>query len=362
MKRLDFRTLVVVLLAAALGCKGDPTADLRTGVSQLALNPDLMFIDQGTTKPFEVVARDQQLNPVAAEVTLTSLDQAVVTVAVDSSVPSADNAHHDFIVTAVSVGQTKIVATSGGVSDTATATVLPVAFSGALSSTAPKGGDTLKIASTTLLKFHTASVAVTFGAADTGVIVSKTPDTIKVLVPFGAAGPTTVDGISVTYVPGLVVALPTAQPVVQTGSRWAGDTAFTTAPTLALPTVTNQSLQYITPLPSVSNNALCAEGTGGGATGKCTIYKYTANGTDSLRFSVNWTPPTVATTGDFDIDIYSCNATGTAGCFEEGGGGATAVTPQFFTFKPTAGVHYLVIEQYTAGEDANMFVTITKRN
>ena len=58
MKRLDFRSVVVVLLAAAAGCKGDPTADLRTGVSSISLNPDLMYIDQGATKGLEAVARD----------------------------------------------------------------------------------------------------------------------------------------------------------------------------------------------------------------------------------------------------------------------------------------------------------------
>ena len=47
MKRLDFRSVVVVLLAAAAGCKGDPTADLRTGVSSVSMNPDVMFIDIG---------------------------------------------------------------------------------------------------------------------------------------------------------------------------------------------------------------------------------------------------------------------------------------------------------------------------
>ncbi|HEV2672119.1 MAG TPA: hypothetical protein VGU74_13575 [Gemmatimonadales bacterium] len=362
MKRLDFRSVVVVLLAAAAGCKGDPTADLRTGVSSLSLNPDLMYIDQGSSKALEVVPRDQQLNPIASEVTVTSADPAIVTVAIDSAVPSADGAHFDYIVTAVGPGQTKVIASTAGVSDSLTVTVLPTAFGGALSSTTPKGGDTLKIASTALLKFYTPLVGVKFGAADTGVILSKTTDTIKVLVPFGAAGPTTISGIAVTYVPGLVGALPTAQPVVQTGSVWAGDTSFATAPTIPLPTVTNQSFRYITPLPSVLNDALCAEGTASGATGKCTMYKYTANGTDSLTFSVNWTPATVGATDEFDIDIYSCDNTGTAGCFEEGGGGATAVTPQFFTFKPTAGVYYLVIEQYTGSEKPNMFVTITKRN
>ena len=63
-----------------------------------------------------------------------------------------------------------------------------------------------------------------------------------------------------------------------------------------------------------------------------------------------------------DIDIYSCDASGVAGCFEEGGAGGTTKTPEVFVFKAPAGVHYLVIEQYSVGEDANVIVTIKKLN
>ncbi len=96
MKRLDSCSVIVVLLAAAAGCKGDPTADLRTGVSSLALN---------------------------TEITVTSTDPAIATVKPDSTVPSADGAHFNFIVTAIAPGQTKLVATASGVSDTASVTV-----------------------------------------------------------------------------------------------------------------------------------------------------------------------------------------------------------------------------------------------
>jgi hypothetical protein len=365
MKRLDFRTVVVVLLAAAAGCKGDPTADLRGGASQLGLNPDLMFIDSADTKPFAVTIRDQQLNPVAGRVEVTSSAPSIMTVEQDTAAGSADSANYNFLVNGISPGAAKLIVTSGGLADTATVSVLPVVFLGALSSTTLEGGDTLTIASTSLLKFDTATVAVTFEGGGPGVVVSKTPDTIKVLVPFGTAGPATIDGIDVTYVPGLVITRATEQAITQTGDLWAGDTAYTTAPTLPLPTVTGQAFQYLTMLPTIDNDAHCGEGTGGGATGKCTIFKYVANGTDSLRFSVNWTPPTDAASGDADIDIYSCTSAGVAGCFEggaAGAAGATGKTPEVFTIKPSAGTHYLVIEQFTSGEDPNVFITITKKN
>ncbi|MFN2571093.1 MAG: hypothetical protein ABR537_05700 [Gemmatimonadales bacterium] len=365
MTRLDFRTVVAVVFLAATGCKGDPTADLRGGAASLSLNPDLMFIDQGASKGLEVVVRDQQLNPVSASVTATTSNAAVATVSPDTLTPSADNARYNFNVTAVGPGQAHVRVSAAGITDSATITVLPTAFTGTLSSATPKGGDTLRIASTDLLKFDTSATTVTFAGGGAAIILSKTPDTLTVLVPFGAAGPVTIGGINVTYVPGLRVAIATAQSVTQTGDLWAGDTAYTTAPTIPLPTVTGDSVVMVTDLPSVLNDAHCGEGTGGGATGKCTIFKYVANGTDSLTFAANWTPPTSTTTGESDIDIYSCNSTGVAGCFEggaAGAAGASAKTPEVFTIKPTAGTHYLVIEQFSAGENRNVIVTITKKN
>jgi hypothetical protein len=59
MKRLDFRTVMVVAFLAVGGaCEGDPTEALRAGPDQLSLNPDLIFIDSGTTTGFEVIVRD----------------------------------------------------------------------------------------------------------------------------------------------------------------------------------------------------------------------------------------------------------------------------------------------------------------
>jgi hypothetical protein len=238
-------------------------------------------------------------------------------------------------------------------------------FTGALSSTTPKGGDTLVIASTPQLKFDTATVGVTFGGNNAGVVVGKSLDTVRVLVPFSAPGPLTIAGVLVTsYTPPLAVTLPTPATVSQTGDFWApGDTGYASAPTIPLPTVTGQSTKFITLLPAINNNAHCGEGTGSGGTGACTIFKYTANGTDSLEFNVNWTPPTVAATDVSDIDIYSCGSAGVAACFEGGSAaGATAKTPEVFTIKATAGVHYLVIEKYSGGENPNVTITITKKN
>ena len=364
MKRLDFRSVVVVLLAAAAGCKGDPTADLRTGVNSLSLIPDLMFIEEGTTKPFEVIVRDQQLNPVAASVEVTSLSPAIVTVEVDSSVPSADNAHYNFLVDAVGPGQVMLVATAGGVSDTATVTVLPSTFNGTITPASPKAGDTVTIASTALLKFVVASVAVTGPAGSIATILSATADELKVLAPAGS-GPWVIAGVTPTYVPGLVGTLPTA-PITTSGSLWAASSSWQTAPNITnLIPAFNGAPRRMTVAPvSPNNSAVCPEvELNFGSAGPCMMFRFDLADTATVRFTVDW-DGTVAT----DVDVYVCADTTVAGfganCFEDGGAGATGAKPQTTGGAPAnskfaAGAHWFVIELY-AGTTANTYVTIRR--
>jgi len=362
MKRLDFRMVGVVLLAAAVGCKGDPTANLRTGVNSISLVPDLMFIDEGTTKAFEVTIRDQQLNPVAAPIEVTSVDPAVVTVEPDESVPSADNANYSFIVTAVGAGQTKLVATSGGVSDTATVTVLPTSFSGTITPAAPKAGDTVRIASTALLKF-TAGATVQGPAGTTVTILSKTVDLLTVLAPAGT-GAWTINGVDVTYVPGLTVGLTTA-PITTTGSLWAASNSRQTAPNITslIPAVGGGPTRMTVAPASPNNSAVCPEAVlPFGSSGPCMMFRFDLAAAANVSFSTDW-DGTAAT----DIDVYVCAdsvvsaAAFNANCFEDGGAGATGAKPQ--TTGPGnaygAGAHWFVIELY-AGTTANTYVTIRR--
>ncbi len=358
MKRLDFRSVVVVLLAAAAGCKGDPTADLRTGVSSISLNPDLMYIDQGATKGLEVVARDQQLNPIPTAMTVTSADPAVVKVAIDTSIPSADGAHFDFIVTAVAPGLAKVVASANGVSDTAIVTVFPPSFNGSFSSKTPTKGDTVRIIASSSLKFDPATASVTAPGGLNAPVVHATAETLTVLTPFAAAGKWSVGGVRApTYPPGLVITLTTDTVVSPTGRFWTGDTTYSTAPTIATPTAKGASTYVVTNLAVTPNNGPnCSEfGLPPSAllsVGPCVIYKFTLADTATLHFSTGWNSAG-------DMDSYVCDATGLAGCFESGGGGAGSNNPENIgNFKYAAGTHYFVVEQFRGPAPANIEITI----
>jgi hypothetical protein len=358
MKRLDFRTVVVVLLAAAVGCKGDPTADLRTGASKLSLNPDLMYIDQGSTKPFDVTIRDEQLNPVAGTVEVTSSDAAVLTVAPDEVATSADGAKHSFIVTAVGPGQARLLASAGSVHDSALVTVFPPSFNGSFSTKTPKGGDTLRIIATASLKFDPAAAAVTAPGGLVAPILNATADQLTVLTPFAAAGKWAIAGVrAVSYPPGLVVTLQSDTVVTPTGRLWSGDTNYTTAPTIAVPTTKGASTRLITNLAVPANGPNCAEfgpPAPGNSIGPCVIYKFTLADTTTLRFTAQWN-----STGD--MDAYVCDATGLPGCFESGGSGAGSANPEnIANFKYTAGTHYFVVEQFRGPTPGNISVTILR--
>ena len=354
---------VVSVFTLTVGsCKSDPFSDVHGTPTAVVTNFSYLQLSIGASANVQASVVDATATPLDVPITFTACTGDIA-VTVDTSYHPVPRTSAQAIVKAVSANPSCVVVAGGGVKDTIQVAVLPPSFGGAFSSATPKGGDTLTISSTSLLKFDTSKVAVTFtgaGTANAGTIVSKTADAVKVLVPFGAAGPLTIAGISVTYAPGVVVTLPTTNTVTQTGDLWGpADTGYATAPAIALPGATGQKTFFLSQVPTVSNNPDCAEGTAGGGLGNCTIFKYTANGTDSLQFTTSWTPST--TPADVsDIDTYSCGAAGVSACFEDGGAGATAKTPESFSFTPTAGVHYFVLEQYSAGEDPNIVVTIKK--
>src|SRR5882762_9277554 len=226
-----FGALAVAALFVG-GCKSDPLSDLDGKPADVVTDFSYLQLSIGATAAVTATVLDARTTPLQIPVTFTACT-ADITVARDTSYHPIPPTSSRAIVRAVTANPSCVVAAGGGLSDTIAVAVLPQGFSGAFSSATPKGGDTLTISSTTLLNFDTSAVAITFtgaGSGNAGIIVSKTPTTLKVLVPFGAAGSLTIAGINVTYAPGLVVTLPTTNTVTQTGDFWApGDTGYASA-------------------------------------------------------------------------------------------------------------------------------------
>src|SRR5258708_3557407 len=151
MKRLQTREILAGVLLAALACRGDPTSSLRGGAKVIDLSTNVMFIDAGATKTLKVVVRDEQLNPLSADVTVASGNAAVVSVAVDTAVPVANGTTHSFLVTAAAPRHPPPPVQGGGFSNSLAVSVLPVTLPGLLSTTRPQRCGTIRIASTALL-------------------------------------------------------------------------------------------------------------------------------------------------------------------------------------------------------------------
>src|SRR5258708_1755591 len=137
MKRLQTREILAGFLLAALACRGDPTSALRGGAKVIDLSTNVMFIDAGATKTLKVVVRDEQLNPLSADVTVASGNAAVVSVAVDTAVPVANGTTHSFLVTAGAARHTPPTIQGRGLRESLPAVSPPVASSGALFPTRP---------------------------------------------------------------------------------------------------------------------------------------------------------------------------------------------------------------------------------
>ncbi|HUL01978.1 MAG TPA: hypothetical protein VLV16_01970 [Gemmatimonadales bacterium] len=362
------RALYIAVVCAALAsgtwtCKGDPTADLRGGPASVDLVPGQIFIDEGKATALLVAVRDEQLNTIAADIGVTSADASVATVAVDTTRPVVDGARHAYVVDAKAPGHTRLNVTGAGLSDTVAVSVLPLAFNGAISTLTPKGGDTVVINSTSVLKFNPATVAITFPGGQTPTVLGQSANAVTVLAPFSDVGPLTIDGVVVTYVTGLEVTLPSAGVMHQTGDHWAGANSWQTAPdiTSILPGA-GATTHFIATSPAASNVAVCPEGVlGFGSSGPCVMFKFTLADSTVLNFTTDW----IGTSAAPDIDVYACAdstvAAFGANCFEDGGGGATGSKPQATgNFKYPPGTHYYVIENYAGATSRNLYTSISR--
>jgi hypothetical protein len=340
-------------------CIDDPLADLDGAPA--AVVTDHALLVQAIGERDTVIAKvvDGRFTALQVPITYTACD-ADVSVTATPGYDPVPPVSVSFIVQAITSGASCVVVSGGGVTDTVDVGVLPTSFSGTVSSTTPQGGDTLTINSTAELKFDTALVTATFAGAALGSVVSKTPDVIRVLVPFSNPGPVSIAGINVTYVPGLRVTLLTSASVTQTGNRWAGSSSWQTAPDISalLPAAASTSRMIVTRSP-VNNVAVCPEGFG--STGPCNFFRFNVPASATYNFTIDWE----GTAGAPDVDIYHCSDStvanfGTA-CFVTGGSGATGAKPQSTGNDVyTATTYWFVIEIFDGAGPRNAYLSIAR--
>ena len=119
MKQLRIVGILAGAAAVALACRNDPTSSLRGGPKFIDMSANQLFMSAGDARAFQVVVRDEQLNPLDASVTVTSNAPSVATVAADTTTPSANGTLHNFVISAIAADTAYIVVTSGGLRDSA---------------------------------------------------------------------------------------------------------------------------------------------------------------------------------------------------------------------------------------------------
>ena len=358
MNRRLFGALGAIAVLTWTGaCAEDPLSDLDGNPAAVITNFTNLQLAIGSNATVRASVVDARATPLAVPITFEACT-GDVTVVEDPDYHPVPATSAQAIVTAVTANPSCVRIRGGGVVDSISVAVLPQGIAAAISNATPQGGDTITIGSTAVLKFDPATVTVTFGGGAEATILSATPDLLTVLVPFSDAGPLTIGGIDVTYVPGLTVSLPTTTAVTQTGDLWAGDDDFATAPTIAIP-ADGETIEITTTFGAGDNSAQCAETAPNfdfGSTGPCVIYRFDVAATTTLTFSTDWD-------SGADLDIYACgdaDPSPAGGCFEDGGGGATGAQPQAFSFDFPAGTHYFVVENYDGTATRNIKITITQ--
>jgi hypothetical protein len=335
MKRQHIGAVLAGAAFAALACRGDPTASLRGGAKFVDISASVMFIDAGSGKPVSVVVRDEQQNPLAVDVTVNTVNAAVATVVADTTIPSPNGSEHNFIVTGVAPGQTKLVVQGGGVSDTATINVLPLAFGGAASTASPQVGQPFTLLSTGVLKWDTTSANIDFGSGIVGEIIRASRDTLKVYVPQpDATQPQSlkVNGVAVTYVSGLILnGLPVTGSFTVTnpfGSHNSCDPAAS-----------------VMPIPGTIRDGFAS-------TEVDHYYTFTLAGTTTITFTVSF--PTGA---DLDLYVYD------VGCTTFQGGthkfdAAGSNNPETVQMTLPAGSYQIYVNVFDPGDGAHL-ITVT---
>jgi len=342
-----------------LACQGDPTASLRGGPFLITATPDLMFIAEGDERSVVVSVEDEQLNPLALDVTATSANPSVFTVRSDP-LPATNKARSAFIVTAVAPGQAALTLMGGGLSKTATVNVLPLAFGGAPSTTTPGVGQVYTLLATPTLKFG-AETKVSFGTGECGpaddlvdcpihgLITSQTADAITVIVPRPddlAPAPLTVEDVVVSYVTGLKATLPTAATHTVENTYSDSDAPDPADPDANF-TVTAGGAPIV--FYDGYTSAVCDDGVGGDCD---RFYTITLAGTTTFKVDLEWY--TAA-----DVDLLFCDV----GCanFVGNFAGATGANPESSTVTLAAGTYNLYFNVWLDEEEPpHLFkVTIT---
>jgi hypothetical protein len=350
---------MVSLLAAALvaGCSGDPTEDLRTGISSLTASPSTLNVTLGKNKTTLVTAVDSQGNQITSTFEVTDVGPGI-TVKRDSSylpifvndstlsVPPEAPAFQ-FVVTATGLESSHFTVTSGDKTVTIPVIVAPDPLTVPISTVATAGAtsiDTTTITAPAGYIFSPTST-VAFDAGDAATLgVSADGTQLFINAPPGATSKGIVTGVTVPYFPTAIVSDSTDVPVTISATVPArpGTDDISTAPELVAPTVSGARTGLF------DGNGFGAANCGGNSGAPCQLYKLTVPSDVTIDATLTWNNDAdmglyvLDANGD-DADTGPCDADGRAAGEPETCGGVDGLSdPLVFT----AGTYYLAVVSF----------------
>ena len=352
MKRSMCGFVMLVAATALWSCSGDPTDGFQEG-ERISADPSSLFLAQDESKFVEVTMVDNQGNQLAADFEAQNLGPGLTVVKdtafLETTIGTNLETTERFVVTGTAPTATSFDLVSGGQSITVPVRVTPIATTATLSNPTPAANEPLVITLPAGYTFGDAAGANIEGA--TGAVQSVAPDgsSVTVLLPPGATGPVTVDGVNVDYAPGVDFSLPTDQTVtVGAVTPLAGTGSPGTAPALTVQPIGGTTLFFDGGTFDYQAPIL------GGAFGTfpARLYSITVAEPTTLTTSVDWPSPE-----DLGIYFFASNGTTEVGEPGDAGGGGAHPEETTNTFEP--GTYLMAVVNFSATNPPYFALSIT---
>jgi hypothetical protein len=305
---------MVALLGVTLvgACSGDPTGDLRNGVSYLTASPSTVNVTLGKSKPVQITAFDDQGNQISSAFEVTNVapgigvkrDSLYLPIYLNDSTLSVppEAPTFQYLVTATGLAASHFTVAVGDKSVTIPVFVAPDPLNVPISTltAGATATDTTTITAPSPFIFSPSSF-VTFDAGEAATLgVSGDGTQLFINAPPGATSKGTVTGLVVPYFPTAIVSDSTdaAVTIPAIPSARAGTDDISTAPEIPFPGVSGARTGLID-----GNGGYAAANCGANSGVPCQLYKIVVPADVTIDAKLSWS-------NDADMGLYVLNADG----------------------------------------------------
>jgi hypothetical protein len=344
MKHSRFGLILLLSAAGGWACNADPTDSFRETGTRIVLDPAVVLLNQGANTFVTAQLVDEQGNQLAADLDISDVGSGISVVRDSTFLQTTNGAEISttkrFVVTGTDLVSTTFTLTGGGQTVNVPVNVVPIGTAVTFSNATPAAEELVTVTPAPGYAFvDTASVS--FGI-DTAFVVDRAEDgsSMTILPVPGSTGAATVQGITISYLPGAPLSLPT------TDSITVGEIAGTADPATAPPI----------PVPALGDSIFFVDGgtltgadiTGDGGSG-AQYYTFTVTEAGDYHFVTNWN-------NDADLDAIVCFDVACS-AIEFAGTGLTQ--PEDGTLPLDPGTYLFAVVLFAGSAPGNLTLTLT---